>query len=244
MNNITSFFDKNKRELSNNSDDGQDSKKQREASSLELTFEKALDGDVFKDCLKSEDRILVLKRCMENTEKKMEELCIATKNTKESNIKIELQLISMKETINFIGEKFDGHEKDEIIKSLSKKTSEMAQRIDTLVNLIDRQEQYLRRNCILVHGILGTNDENTDDLVLKTINDKLDVNITEGEIDRSHGIDTKKDGRRPRPIIVKLMSYNTREKVFAGKRKLKGTRVSITENLTAKRMEQLNKTRE
>ena len=47
-------------------------------------------------------------------------------NTKESKIKGELQLISMNKTINFIGEKFDGlekdgREKDEIIKSLSKK---------------------------------------------------------------------------------------------------------------------------
>ena len=48
MNNITSFFDKKKRELSNNSTDGQDTKKQREASSLELFFEKTSDGDVFK----------------------------------------------------------------------------------------------------------------------------------------------------------------------------------------------------
>ena len=68
MNNITSFFDKRKRELSNNSNDGQDTKKQREASSLELSFEKASDGDVFKDSLKSEDCILILKRCMENIE--------------------------------------------------------------------------------------------------------------------------------------------------------------------------------
>ena len=107
MNNITSFFDKKKRELSNNSNDGQDTKKQREASSLELSFEKASDGDVFKDSLKSEDCILILKRCMENIVKKMEELCIATKNTKESQIKGELQLVSMNETINFISEKFD-----------------------------------------------------------------------------------------------------------------------------------------
>ena len=41
MNNITSFFDKEKRQLSNNSNDGQDTKKQHEASSLELSFEKA-----------------------------------------------------------------------------------------------------------------------------------------------------------------------------------------------------------
>ena len=49
---------------------------------------------------------------MENTEKKMEELCTATKNTKESQIKGELQLVSMNETINFISEKFDEFEKD------------------------------------------------------------------------------------------------------------------------------------
>ena len=63
---------------------------------------------------------------MENIEKKMEELCIATKNTKESQIKGEMQLVSMNETINFISEKFDEfekdrREKDKIIKNLSKK---------------------------------------------------------------------------------------------------------------------------
>ena len=61
MNN-TSFFDKKKRELSNNSNGGQDTQKQREASSLELSFERASDGDVFKDSLKSEDCLLILKR--------------------------------------------------------------------------------------------------------------------------------------------------------------------------------------
>ena len=95
-----------------------------------------------------------------------------------------------------------------------------------------------------MHGIAETNDENTDDLVLKAINEKLDVEITENEIDRSHRIGRKKDGQKPRPIIVKLTRYNTRKKVFASKRRLKGTGVSITESVTAKRMEQLNKARE
>ena len=50
---------------------------------------------------------------MGNIEKKMEELCIATKNTKESQInKGELQLVSMNETIKFIIEKFNEFEKD------------------------------------------------------------------------------------------------------------------------------------
>ena len=47
------------------------------------------------------------------------------------------------------------------------------------------------------------------------MNEKLDVDIRENEIDRSHRIGRKKDGQRPRPIIVKLTRYNTRRKVFA-----------------------------
>ena len=131
--------------------------------------------------------------------------------------------------------------KTKLLKICQKKISELAQRIDKLEHLVDRQEQYSRRNCPLVHGIAETKDENKDDLILKTINEKLDVKITENEIDRSH---RKKDGQKPRPIIVKLTRYNTRKKVFASKRKLKGTGVSITESLTTKRMEQLNKARE
>ena len=69
---------------------------------MELFFEKASDGDVFKDSLKSEHCILILKRCMENIEKKMEELCIATKNTKESQIKGELQLVSKNDKLEHL----------------------------------------------------------------------------------------------------------------------------------------------
>ena len=89
-----------------------------------------------------------------------------------------------------------------------------------------------------------TNDENIDDPVLKTINEKLGFDITENLIDRSHRIGRKKDGQRPRPIIVKLTRYNTRKKVFASKRKLKGTCVIIRETLTAKTTEQLKKLRQ
>ena len=89
---------------------------------MKLSFEKALDGDAFKDSLKCEDCILILKKGMENIEKKMEELCIATKSAKQS----ELQLVSMNEAINFISEKFNKLEtqrrkKGKIIKICKKK---------------------------------------------------------------------------------------------------------------------------
>ena len=88
----------------------------------------------------------------------------------------------------------------------------MGQRVDKLENLRDWQEQYSRRNCLLVHGIAETKYENMDDLVLKMVNEKVDVNIAENEIDRSYRIGRTKDGQRPRPIIVKLTKYNTRKK--------------------------------
>ena len=87
-----------------------------------------------------------------------------------------------------------------------------AQRIDKLENSIDQQKQYSRRDCLLVHGIAETNDENTGDLVIKTINEKLDADIAENDMDRSHRIGRKKDGQRPRPIIAKLTRYNPRKK--------------------------------
>ena len=113
----------------------------------------------------------------------MKELHMAIKNTIESKIKGELQLVSINKTINFISKKFDEFEKErrekvEVSKYLSKKTSKMAQRIDKLENLVYRQEQNSQPNCLLVHKIVETNNENKDNLSLKTINEKLDVNIT------------------------------------------------------------------
>ena len=151
-----------------------DTRKQHEASSLELSFEKASDGDVFKDSLNSEDCILILERCTENIKKKMEELCITTKNTKESQIKGELQLVSMNERINFISEKFnefekDIHEKDDIIKNLSKKTVWNGSK-GWRIREISRPTRTIftnsRRICISVHWIAERN-KNMDDLLLK-----------------------------------------------------------------------------
>ena len=45
-----------------------------------------------------------------------------------------------------------------------------------------------------MHGTAEANNENMDNLVLTTINEKLDPNITEKEIDRSHRIGRRKDG--------------------------------------------------
>ena len=64
--------------------------------------------------------------------------------------------------------------------------------VKILENQLDRQEQYSRRNCILIHGIIETQDENTDDISLCTINEHLQLELTEIELDRTHRIGNPK----------------------------------------------------
>ena len=105
------------------------------------------------------------------------------------------------------------------------------------MDIIDRQEQYLRRNYILIHSITETQDENTDDISLRTINKHLQLELTEKELDRTHRIGNPKSGnKRPRPIIVKFARYNIRRKIFVYEKRLKNSGISITESLTKGRM--------
>ena len=114
-------------------------------------------------------------------------------------------------------------------------------RIEELESKIDCQEQYSRRNCILIHGIAENKEENTDQQAIDFINDSLDIKINEIDIDRSHRIGRyDKAKKKARPIIVKFARYSVRGRVFQEKRKLKGTGESITESLTTKRIGQLN----
>ena len=109
---------------------------------------------------------------------------------------------------------------------------------------LDKHEQYSRRNCLLLHGVAENNNESTDDVVMKTIREKMGEEIRDIDIDRTHKIGKAKSDGKSRPIIVKFARYNTRNKVFRKKKQLKGSGVSITESLTARRNSQLKKARE
>ena len=39
--------------------------------------------------------------------------------------------------------------------------------------MIDKEEEYSQRNCLLIHGLEEKENESTDNLVLETINNKL-----------------------------------------------------------------------
>uniref|UniRef100_A0A8D9AU62 Uncharacterized protein n=1 Tax=Cacopsylla melanoneura TaxID=428564 RepID=A0A8D9AU62_9HEMI len=113
---------------------------------------------------------------------------------------------------------------------------------------LDRQETYSRRNCVLLHGVpeadAGT-EEQCEAAALRVFADKLQVMVTSDQIDRSHRLGPKRGpAARPRPIIIKFISYKTKKLVYTNKKKLKDTHLLISESLTKLRMEILKTARE
>ena len=74
---------------------------------------------------------------------------------------------------------------------------------------VDRQEQYSKQNCLLIHEINEGNQENTYDLALEIFREKLDIELIQRDLDRTHRIGKNdKRSNQPRPVIVKFIRYN------------------------------------
>ena len=88
---------------------------------------------------------------------------------------------------------------------------------------MDRQEQYSRRNCILIHGLKDEKNESTDDRVMKLFREELYEDVLLVDFDRTHRIREKRDANsKPRPVIEKFAQYNIREKFFKSKEMTQG----------------------
>ena len=170
---------------------------------------------------------------------------------KDWQIKGTEQLNDRNKAINFINEKFEEFEKDlkkkdEEIKLLKKENSYLNKRVDEMDAVVDRQEQYSRCNYLLIHGIVEETAEGMDEKIINTLQQSMDETIKPEDIDRSHrhGKPKSLKNAKPYPMIVKFMRYNTCNRIYRNKKKLKGTGISVTESLTANRINMLEKARE
>ena len=88
----------------------------------------------------------------------------------------------MSEAVSCMINKFDEYkrerrEKDKIIDIVKNDVFNMNEKIEKQEKIVDKQEQYLRRNCLLLHGIAEGERENTDALVFKALNEKIHVDF-------------------------------------------------------------------
>ena len=122
----------------------------------------------------------------------------------------------------------------------------LAQKVYDLSEAVEKQKQYSRCICLLLNGTPEKKkQENIDELSIKAINEHLDLAIQDRDIDRTHRIwNTRNVNEKPRPIIIKLVRYKNRKKIFDSKKKLKGKKIAITKSLTVMRRKKLNEARE
>ena len=205
----------------------------------------------FSQRLKSRECVKTLFNCLQNLETKMKSIKEIYLAAKDWQIKGTEQLNDMNKAINFINEKFEDFEKalkekDEEIKLLEKENNYLNKRLDKMDAVVDREEQYSRINCLLVHGIVEETVEDTEQKIICTLQQSMDETIQPEDIDRSHRLGKPKSSKnvKPRSIIVKFVRYNTCNRIYRNKKNLKGTGISLTESLTAKRINMLEKAKE
>ena len=79
-----------------------------------------------------------------------------------------IQQLQINSAITFINEKFAKFEKEkknnnEKTKNLKKENSYLTKRLEKMGAVLDRQEQYSRCNCLLIHGFNEVKGEGNDE---------------------------------------------------------------------------------
>ena len=90
--------------------------------------------------------------------------------------------------------------------------------LDDLDSVIDRQEQYSRWNCFLLHDIEEESNDNTNECVTDVLSKSMGVTISIEDIDGTHRLPGKKPNEKSRPLFVKFVCYNTSNLIFKNKK--------------------------
>ena len=168
-----------------------------------------------------------------------------------------VKLLTMKEEIavieksaQFVSNKYDeanlaASTALETSKKIQEENLELQAQIEELGLAADEAARYSRRNCLIISGIPELKKEDTDKIVIDIAKvNWLYIQLDIGKIDRTHRLKVKVSQGMPRPIMVKFCNYHDRERVYRAKRKIKGTKITITEHLTRSRYKLLKLAKE
>ena len=100
---------------------------------------------------------------------------------------------------------------------------------------IDNLEQYSRRNSLRVYGLDESVNESSEDCerkFIQCIGHFLGLRVYERDIDAIHRVGRRNRNGLPRCIIVKFTWRRIRDKILRSRSSLKGSGISIAEDLT------------
>lgn len=127
---------------------------------------------------------------------------------------------------------------DELRQQYEEDIQEVRKENSVLEDKLDQLEQYSRRNCVRIFGA-GEKKEETVEETVSNIMKKIGVNIVSDNLEICHRVG-KLVLQKPRPILVKFSTYKLRQSVIVNRKHLKGTGITITEDLTKQRINSLN----
>ena len=105
------------------------------------------------------------------------------------------------------------------------KLKEMEQRLDEAEVSQDDLEQDTRKFNLVIHGIAEREYEDNVEKVIE-LGKLLNVNLTRGDIDIVHRMNTKSKDE-PRPIIVQFASYNAKSQLYKARLHLRNVSMRI-----------------
>ena len=179
-------------------------------------------ADVFTEGLNNSSCRDTLFNCLKELEPKVLKMYEVGNTTKENQIKSDKQLKYLTSSVDHISKKFDACEEDrkekyQQIKCLQERLSFLENTNDETDQQIDRQAQYSRMNCLRIHSIKQKRHEATDDLVNRTSQSEIDIDINVNDIDRTHR-KAAEIGNKRRAMILKFARYSERRNVLTVKR--------------------------
>jgi len=115
--------------------------------------------------------------------------------------------------------------------------NELVLKTNLIVFQLDRQEQYIRRENYLIHGVEEDKEDNRDgEKVLFKIADELEIDLQGIDIQRVNQLgQTRRNKENPRPITARFVSYKKEMSFLLTKRISKISKedgVFVCEDLT------------
>ena len=147
------------------------------------------------------------------------------------------KLLDLEKNAQFTSDFFDSMKNQ--IELLSSSNANLLKSVDILATQLDANEQHNRNECLLLHGVPEEEKETpskSSNLFVSHVNQHLNAGMTVEHIRRAHRLGQKRKNGKPRPIIARIWNSELRNYLYYKKREFKNSNISLTENLTKKRM--------
>lgn len=128
---------------------------------------------------------------------------------------------------------------EESLKNDQIEKGKINEKIEKQDNRINKLESGARKKNVIVYGMQEENNEHINDLKEKInwlLNNKMELDIKREEIDDFFRLGKKTEEKKNRPIIIKMISNWRKTEIMMNKKKLRGTRIFIENDMSEEEM--------